>query len=192
MKLSVQHDTAGLAGHIRSTQTGEVLHFQFPKRGNNQIPFEIVMGDKRLEVFLRIEKVETDKGDDLDMELTLRAPDVAVAASLDYVVKIAPPKAGGKIDTDGAAMDPPEAGEPVIAEAPPVEKREEVLTPAEKDKYAITPTELAIQQATTAEEGLFDGEEQVGSATSEDEHPATQVPELPGVGSDRKAFKKRR
>ena len=192
MKVSVQHETSGLAGHIRSTQTGEVVHFQFAKRGNNQIPFEIVMGDKRLEVFLRIEKVETDGSDDLDMEITLRAPDVATPASLDYVRKIAPPKAGGKIDTDGAAMDPPEAGEPVIAEAPPVEKREEVLTPAEKDKYEITPTELAIQQANATEEGLFEGEEQVGAGAADGEHPATQIPELPGVGGDRKAFKKRR
>jgi len=192
MKVSVRHDTAGLAGHIRSTQTGEVLHFQFPKRGNNQIPFEIVMGDKRLEVFLRIEKVETDGSDDLDMEITLRAPDVATPASLDYVRKIAPPKAGGKIDTDGAAMDPPEAGEPVIAEGPPVEKREEVLTQTEKDKYEITPTELAIQQANATEEGLFEGEEQVGAGAADGEHPATQIPELPGVGGDRKAAKKRR
>lgn len=189
MKLSVQHDTSGLAGNIRSTQTGEVLHFQFPKRGNNQIPFEIVLGDKRLEVFLRIEKVDTDGSDDLDMEVTLRAPDVATPASLDYVPKVAPPKVGGKIDTDGAAMDPPEAGEPVIAEAPPVEKREEVLTEPEKGKYAITPTELAIQQANAAEEGLFDGEEQVGAGTADGEHPATQIPELPGVGSGRKARK---
>ena len=149
------------------------------------------MGDKRLEVFLRIEKVETDGSDDLDMELTLRAPDVATPASVDYVPKISPPKAGGKIDVDGAAMDPPEAGEPPIAEGPPVEKREEVLTAPEKDKYAITPTELAIQQVNAVEEGLFDGEEQVGAGAAEGEHPATQIPELPGVGADRKPKRRR-
>lgn len=190
MKLSVQHATAGLTGIIRSTQTGETIHFRFSPRGPGQIPFEVTLGDKRLEVFLRTEKVDTDGSDDLDMELSLRAPEVATAALLDYVPRIAPPRSGGKIDTDGAAMDPPEVGEPLIAEGPPVEKREEVLTTPEKEKYAITPTELAIQQANAVEEGLFEGEEQVGGAT-DGEHPATQIPELPGVGSDRKVKKRR-
>lgn len=190
MKLSVQHATSGLTGILRSTQTGEVIHFQFSSRGNRQIPFEVTLGDKRLEVFLRTEIVDTDGADDLDMELFLRAPDVATTASLDYTPKVAPPRAGGKIDTDGAAMDPPEDGEPLIAEGPPVEKREEVLTTTEKDKYAITPTELAIQQANAVEDGLFDGEEQIGVA-ADGEHPATQIPELPGVGADRKVKKRR-
>lgn len=192
MKLSVQHDTGGLSGHIRSIQTGEVLHFQFPRR-LTELPLEVFLGDKRLEVFLRVVKVDTDHGDDLDLELTFRAPDVATMASLDYAPRVAPPGPGGKIDVDGAAMEAPTAtDEVVIAEAPPVEKHDHVQTEAEKATMPITPTELAIQMATGDKEDLFGGEELVGASEDPTEHPATQVPALPGVGSDRKPAKRKR
>jgi hypothetical protein len=194
MKLSTQHATSGLSGHIRSVQTGEMAHFQFA-RGTTKIPFEVQLGDKRLEVYLRIEAVPTDSSaDDLDLELLLRAPDVAATPALDYVPKVAPPTNGGKIDQDGAAMSPPAEPEAVvIQEGPPVEVREAVFSEAEREENPITPTELAIQQAEEVEADLFTGEDQVGTdGTSNDEHPATRVPALPGVGMDRRPKRGRR
>ena len=193
MKLSSQHASGGLSGHIRSTQTGEVVHFQFPK-GIMRLPVEVLLGDKRLEVYLRVELVDTDVGDDVDMELILRAPDVAATASLDYTPRIAPPPAGGKIDQDGAAMAAPSSKDEVeIKEGPPSEVREMVLGEDERDSYTITPTQLALDRAEESEAGLFDGEDQVGSDDPlKDEHPATKIPELPGVGTDRKAKKGKR
>lgn len=190
MKLSAQHDNTGLSGSIRSVQTGEIVHFQFP-RGTQRIPVEVLLGDKRIEAYLRVERVEADAGDDLDVELVLRAPDLHASKDLDFVPRVHPPKAGGKIDQDGAAMEAASISDEVeIKEGPPVEKRETVLSPEEVDAYAITPTELALQQMSSDEAkedgSLFSGEEQVGGAESKDQHPATQIPELPGVGGDRK------
>jgi hypothetical protein len=46
--------------------------------------------------------------------------------------------------------------------------------------------------ATGDKEDLFGGEELVGASEDPTEHPATQVPVLPGVGSDRKPAKRKR
>lgn len=186
MKLSDQHASGGLSGHIRSVQTGEVVHFQFSKN-TTKLPFEVVLGDKRLEVYLRADKVETDLGDDTDMELTLRAPDVVTPVSLDYVPKIAPPPAGGKIEQDGSAMAATaETDDIVIKDGPVQDKRELVLGDAEREEYAVTPTTLSIQRAEDNEKSLFDGEEQVGMTEAGEGDPVTKVPSLPGVGSDRR------
>ena len=186
MKLSDQHASGGLSGHIRSVQTGEVVHFQFSK-STTKLPFEIVLGDKRLEVYLRADKVETDHGDDVDMELTLRAPDVATPASLDYVPKIAPPPPGGKIEQDGSAMAATsDTDEVIIKDGPVQDKRELVLGESEREEYAIKPTTLSIQRAEDNEKTLFDGEEQVGLTEAGEEDPVTKVPSLPGVGSERR------
>ena len=80
-----------------------------------QLPFEVLLGDKRLEVYLRVEKVETDRGDDLDLELSLRAPDVLTAVTPDFVPKVYLLGDKAKIDIDGSAMNVTEDG---IAEGP--------------------------------------------------------------------------
>ena len=187
MKLSAQHSSGGLSGSVRNIQTGELIHFQF-LRGVKQLPLEVVLGDKRLEVMLRIAPVETDAGDDLDMELTFCAPEVNTTAALDYVPKIAPPVAGGKIDQDGAAMAPLTAKEEIqIGEEAPAELRDAVLSELERAsaQYQLTPSDLALEQAEGIEESLFEGGDQVNTGEQEpreDAHPATKVPSLPGVG----------
>jgi hypothetical protein len=189
MKLSAQHGSSGLSGSIRSIQTGEILHFQFNAK-RTTVPVEVVLGDKRIEAMLRIESVTAGAGDDLDMVLTLRAPEgrPAPAESLDYVPRIAPPPGpGGRIDTDGGAMMPSNpTDEVVIADAPPTEVREYVISEEDREKYPITPTELAISQGEESGHDPYAGEERVGDPKpSNDEHPATKIPSLAGVGENR-------
>ncbi len=91
-------------------------------------------------------------------------------------------------------MEAPKAADAVaIAEGPVVEVREPVFSEVEREENPITPTELSLQQAEEVEADLFQGEEQVvEEPASNNEHPATQIPALPGVGSDRKPKKYRR
>ena len=91
-------------------------------------------------------------------------------------------------------MDPPDSGDDlVIKDGPVQDARELVLGEAERDQYAVVASPLALDRAEEAEAGLFDAEDHVGAeGASTDEHPATQVPVLPGVGGERKGKGKSR
>lgn len=121
MKLSAQRDSGTLSGHLRNTQTGEVVHFFFG-RNTTKLPVEVQLGDKRLEVYLRLEVVDAGAGDDMDLELTLRAPEVAADGVKDFTPAVGTPGPKGKIDVDGAIMSAD--GDVEIAEEPVAEVRD--------------------------------------------------------------------
>ena len=121
MKLSAQRDSGTLTAHLRNTQTGEVVHFFFG-RNVTKLPVEVQIGDKRLEVYLRLEAVDADGGDDMDLELTLRAPEVAADDVKDFTPVVGNPGPKGRIDVDGAVMSAD--GEVEIAEDAAAEVRE--------------------------------------------------------------------
>ena len=189
MKLSHIHDSNGLAGYIRSVATGETLHFNF-QPGRLRVPVQVVMGDRHLEAQLRIEVVPTEAPyDDLDVELSLRVPDVATTSDVDYKPKLTPPKEPAVLDQDGSFMATVTDDAYQIQDAVPVEKRELVFGPGEREAFG--PMDAASEPARDAPEDLFEGETQVEAGASEGvaerpEHPALKVPELPGVGADRK------
>ena len=192
MKFSALYESGGLTGYIRSVQTGEFVHFTFDKP-RTSLPFEVSIGGRRLEAFLRVVRIEADAGDEIDMELVLRVPDVATAEALDYVPKVAPPVNGGKIDVDGAAMSPltPDASvkEPVAEEAPVV-STDPVVAPVEATVLPEVSSDPLPLNDVNVEPGAE--EDMIGDAPSKDDHPATQIPELPGVGADRRRLNKRR
>lgn len=192
MKFSSQYESGGLTGYIRSVQTGEYMHFTFNKP-RTSLPIEVSIGGRRLEAFLRIVKVETDEGDDIDLELVLRAPDVATTDALDFVPKVAPPVNGGRIDVDGAAMSPLSADAAVsepVAESAPTEVKDPVLAQPEVTALPEVSSDPLPLNEVNVEPGAE--EDMIGDAPSKDDHPATQIPELPGVGADRRRFNKRR
>lgn len=79
MRTSDFHETHGLSGYLRSTQTGELIHFRF-ERGTTKLHMSGIIGEHAVEGFLEvIPRVDLVKDDPLDRELVLNLPgDVAV------------------------------------------------------------------------------------------------------------------
>lgn len=141
MKLSHQHETSGLTGSLRSTATGEVIHFALP-RGVHRVHVQAVLGDRHVDGYLTFSKIATDDPhDDLDMQAVLQVPAGPTGQDLDYVPAKPPLTPGAKYDVDGSPMggEVVDAGDTTsgdIQDEPLEPVRETVFTEAERAEEA--------------------------------------------------------
>lgn len=104
MKLSHQHSTGGVTVSIGNRATGQVVLFTFPK-GATRMPVAVVVGDKHLNATLKIKPFETDRFDEVDLEVSLLVPEID---ALDAEVAPTKPTA-----PDGGAPTKNDAPEPL-------------------------------------------------------------------------------
>lgn len=79
MRTSDYHNTHGLDGYLRATQTGELMHFRF-ERGTTKIHVTGMIGEHQVEGYLEVtEREGTTANDPLDRTLSLVLPGMTSA-----------------------------------------------------------------------------------------------------------------
>lgn len=191
MKASDFHTTYGMAGSIRSLQTGQSINFHFPK-GTDTLHLEVEMNGERYETLLRVKPISTENPDDTrDLSLSFVAPEGFTKESLDYQPKVEVP-AGSRLDIDGSPM-----AKSSIKDGPPKETKQYLQT-AEERKRAKEDLDVKsdpIVDDINENKDPFAGEEKILTSSAADgedmEEPAvktdpTVIPPAVGMGFNAK------